>query len=417
MNITIIRSSDASSRYVYQTILDCIDGKTVIITKDTETESNWRLQIVAMRNHGFGDKKVVDLAPVFCDFHFLHVMSGNPDEVQILNFTGYKNLIVDNVWSVYHSGSVPTWITAIKSSNPDVNFIGISDTWGDSYKQRIDQRIKDIEHVFIKDFKETLKNGKKKEDLSPSKVIHICSQDISHDCIIESASYSPTGRPTTNTVYVKSEEFLERIKGEKDSEIKVYSKISTVIDLLSQAARSLATAMVYFPTPEYGHRLTHITSQLNKYFTKMDLKGLDGCRLSKDWQIDICSQKSIIYCDYKDDAGFRRYVNWYVKPDFTDGTLEYALRGFSKEGFSVLCVEGQRLSPTEDLLSGCKNVFLFGSNKYDTRLMKNILNNAKDDINIVIFMSKDTIDESNVLKAVQSLRDSSLTVLKHDLSS
>ena len=49
--------------------------------------------------------------------------------------------------------------------------------------------------------------------------------------------------------------------------------------------------------------------------------------------------------------------------------------------------------------------------------MKNINKNISDDINIILFTTVDTIDESNVLSMIENIKDNSLTVIKHDLSS
>lgn len=408
------------SNKIYQTILDCVDGKgrTIIITKDSVSESRWRVEIISHMRAKKNEDKYLDLTPVILNFQFLRVTETNLDEIQILNYRGYNNLILDNVWSVYHTSKASSWITAIKTANPLINFIGISDTWGKSYMERIDQRIKDIKHVFLKDFKSTFL-GTKNEDLPPEKTIHVCLRDISGETAIEHASYSFTGQPMKDKEYVSSDVFMHKLSMAEDngSEIRSYCKVPIVIDLLSKAIRSISTNMVFSPTPEYGRRLTYVTSQLNKLFMKEDVKGLSSGLLSKNWQIDINSQKSIIFCDWKADDGLRRYVNWYAKPDFTPGTLRYAIEGFMKEGFSVLCIEGQRIDLSKRLLEGCKNVFLFGQNKYDKGLIRSILDNATDNINIIAFASKDTIDESNVLKTVDGLKDNFLTVLKHDLSS
>jgi hypothetical protein len=418
MNVTIIRSSEVFNNKIHQAILDCIDGtgKTIIITKDKQAEGLWRTAIVSHFVDLKKSNNVIDLPVIFRDFHFLHVMGTNYDEIQMLNYHGYKNLVLDNVWAVYHIGTVPTWITAIKTANPNINFIGVSDTWGTSYIERIDQRITGIKHVLLEDFKELYTTGGVKSK-SPVKAIHVCEQDISKDPVIESGSYSPTGSSTLNKHFVQVDNFMEQMMAADKDEIKVYAKTPVVIDLLSQAVRSLSTIMTFSPTPTNGRKLTYITSQLNKLFMKMDVKAMDENKLAKNWQIDIRSQKSLIFCDWKNDEGLRRYINWYAKPDFTDGTLEYAINGFTKEGFSVMCVEGQRVNVSKELLKGCKNVFLFGTNKYDTNLIRRIFSNAEGDINVVMFVSKGTIDESNVQKAINGLKDSSLTVLKHDLSS
>ena len=162
---------------------------------------------------------MIDLAPVFINYHFLHWMDRNQDEIAILNYRGYKNIILDNVWSVFQNGNVSSWITAIKTANPDINFIGISETVGESYKVRIDQRIKDIKHVMENRIKEVMGKLKEdKEDLPPCKAIHVCRIDISELDTIEPCSYSPTGKSSTHTSYVSSDLFLDRIKGETEDE-------------------------------------------------------------------------------------------------------------------------------------------------------------------------------------------------------
>ena len=421
MNITIIRSTDVAHRCIYQSILDCIDGKTIIITTNTETEANWRLQIITARNNKDAKTKVIDLAPVFINYHFLHSMDRNQDEISILNYRGYKNLILDNVWTVFQNGNVSSWITAIKTANPDINFIGISDTAGESYKTRIDQRIKDIKVVMANNIKETMmKLKEEKEDLPPCKAIHLCQIDISGLDTIEPCSYSPTGRSTIHTSYVSSDLFLDRIKGETEDEIRVYARVPKTVQLLCDARRFVSTCMVYSPTPLYGRRMSYLTTQLNKLFgnmeaTAMRIAALD--QLPHNWQINIREQKSIMFCDYKKSDEYRKFISFYVKPDFPDGSLRYAIEQFSSHNNSVLCIEGQRIGPTVELLDGCKNVFLFGTNKYDSRLIKHIMDCSTDDINIVMFVSKNTIDESNVLSALECIKDNSLTVLKHDLSS
>lgn len=421
MNITIIRSTDIAFRYVYQSILDCIDGKTIIITTNTETEANWRLQIITARNKDDAENKMIDLAPVFINYHFLHYMDRNQDEIAILNYRGYKNLILDNVWSVFQNGNVPSWVTAIKTANPDINFIGISETAGESYKTRIDQRIKDIKVVMANNIKETIAKFKEdKEDLPPCKAIHVCQVDISSLDTVEPCSYSPTGKPTAHTVYINSDLFLDKIKGETEDEVRVYARVPKTIQLLCEAKRFVSTCMIYSPTPLYGRRMSYLTAQLNKLFgnmesTAMRIAALD--QLPHNWQINIREQKSIMFCDYKKSEDYRKFINYFIKPDFSDASLKYAIEQFTGSNNSVLCIEGQRINATTELLDGCKNVFLFGTNKYDGRLIKHIIDCAKDDINIVMFVSKNTIDESNVLSALECVKDNSLTVLKHDLSS
>lgn len=421
MNITIIRATDVAHRCIYQSILDCIDGKTIIITTNTETEANWRLQIITARNDKDAETRTIDLAPVFVNYHFLHSMDRNQDEISILNYKGYKNLILDNVWTVFQNSNVSSWITAIKTANPDINFIGISDTAGESYKTRIDQRIKDIKAVMANNIKETIKKLKEEnEDLPLCKAIHLCQIDISDLDTIESCSYSPTGKSTAHISYVNPDLFLDRIKGETEDEIRAYARVPKALQLLCDARRFVSTCMVYSPTPLYGQRMSYLTAQLNKLLgnmeaTAMRIAALD--RLPHNWQINIREQKSIMFCDYKKSDEYRRFINYYVKPDFPDGSLKYAIEQFSEKNNAVLCIEGQRIDATVELLNGCKNVFLFGTNKYDSRLIKHIIDCATSDINVVMFVLKDTIDESNVLSALKCIKDNSLTVLKHDLSS
>ena len=416
MNITVVSSEGYGRLYIHQTLLDYISGNTLIITRNSETQQSWRLSIVSANSTPDNvPKRTLD--SIFREFHFLNGYGMNPDAYDI-STRFYDNVIIDDVWMVYQAAVISTWISRVKTANPAINFIGISETIGESYKTRIDPRITDIELVFASRLKATLESKLENKPIkAPQHVLHIIKNDMLHDKTIHSISYSPNGKHFALTSCIDIGVFAEDIFEFKDREISAFAPIPRCIDELYKAMNLLSTAMTFDPSADKGKAMGFLSSQLNSLLFSLDRQNLTNSKLLDAMQVSMRDQKNIIFCDIKQSDFLRQYTNWYLKRRFGDQTLGFAIDSFLKKKYSTLCIEDRSYEPTEEILKGCDNVLLFGSNKYDRGLILDIHAKAKGDLNIITFVTPKTIDESNVLMAVKGIEDNSLTILTHDLSS
>lgn len=416
MNITVVTTEGFGKPYICQTLLDYISGKTLIITRNYETQQSWRLQIIAF-NSVKDKRNRTKLENVFSEFKFLNGYGINPEAYEISS-DYYDNIILDDVWMVYQATVVSYWLSKVKTINPQVNFFGISEVIGDSYKIRIDQRISDIETVFASRLKSTLEEKTKNtESNNPQHVIHVIKNNMLSDKTIHSILFSSSGKHPSLTTPVDIEKFSQDIFEPQDKGISSFSTISKCISQLYKSMDMLSTIMVFDPSSKKGRAMSLLSTQLNGLLFSLDRRNLLNDKLLGDMQVSISNQKNIIFCDIKQSDFLRQYINWYVKRKFGDETIKFAIRNFLYKGSSTLCIEDHAYDPTEEILHDCNNVILFGSNKYDKSLISDIHAKAKGDLNILTFVTPETADESNVLHAINGLEDNSLTILTHDLSS
>ena len=415
MNFTIFKSPTDPQNLAAR-LLDKLSGKTLIIVENADHEANWRLNIIKSKGR-LTDKTVDGIGEILKDFVFLKTSGPNFNEYGILSQKDYVNIILENVWVVYRELKVPEWLALIKTNCPSVRFIGINMSGGETYLNRIDSRYWPVKSILPKDIENALNDDLKGAQKKEKKIFfHTFAKNINNMSAIHQIEYCGDPHHPSEFQTVATESFLNLLSGDQHIRSRSYCALPKAIKLLTEAAKRISTAMIFYPIPDYGARMTFITSQIKELLSEVERDSIDLMEITNTCGISLKADKSLLFFEVGGSGKMKRYINWYAKPRFDEYTFEYAVRSFKSTATANLAIEGQALPVSKELLEDCVNVVLFGSNRFDLTLINQIRENATDDLNIIMTYAKDTADESNVAWVVSNLDEDLFNVIRHDLS-
>lgn len=408
MNLSITAPLNISRKAVASEVLDIVDGKIIVIANDAKSERMWINTLLEK-------KERIDKITLY--FMLAGAMFSLIEAQECLYLKGIKYIILEDSLFVYTNICVQRWISTIVTNNPGCNFIGISPTANDGYLARIDNRVGHITQITFEGLKSPA--GKKEHEEDKKKInLHLFSNDIKDEVGVKGISCYNLKENRT-TVVVDPNQFKDKIAESQEKEIRCYCKVKQAIDLLTYANDLVSRLMVFSQNPKDAKAMTLIGQQLLDMFFDNDMNILKCGKISDISDINITDQKSIIFCNRGQsmDTSLSRIVNFFARATFGSSVFDYIKKQFSLNSSSTLLIEDNSMDIDDTLLKGVRNIILLGQSKYSHDFIVDLAEKLDNNCNIVIIYTKDTIDESNVLKAIKGLKDNTLTIIKHDLSS